>query len=104
MARRKGKKGGRRKKGGFQLVKGGLYAGAIIAPLAVAYQQSGGGAEGAKNAVMAAAFVDPTTNKFSMVHGAQIWTPVAALAVVDVVTSKVGLQRRIARGLSALGL
>lgn len=100
MAKRKF--GRRTKRSAWKMVKGVAYTGAIAAPMYIAYKQGGGGAEGVKAAALAAAFVDPATNKFSLVHGAQIWTPVAALAVTDLVTSKMGLQRRIATGVSSL--
>jgi hypothetical protein len=103
MARRR-KKSYRRKKTAFKLVKGVLYGGAIALPMYTGYNQLGGGADGAIGVIKSAAFVDPSSNKFSLAHGAQIWTPVAALTVVDLATSKLGLQRYISRGLSNLGL
>lgn len=102
MAKRR-KKSYRRKANLWRTAKGVMYAGAIAAPMYVAYQQLGGGAAGASGAIRAAAFVDPATNKFSFEHGAQIWTPVAALVAVDLVTSKLGLQKRIANGIRNIG-
>jgi hypothetical protein len=100
MARRK--KSRKKSKSMWKLTKGIIYTGAIAAPMYGAYQQAGGGAEGATAAFKAAAFVDPATGNFSFSHGAQIWTPVAAVALVDFATSKIGLQKRIGQGVSGL--
>jgi len=84
------------------MVKGVVYTGAVAVPMYNAYQQGGGGAAGATSAIKAAAFVDPTTGGFSLAHGAQIWTPVAAIAVVDFITTKVPIQAQIRRGVNNL--
>lgn len=99
MAKRK--KSRRSKKSAFRAAKGALYVGAVALPMYQAYNQLGGGANGAAGAVKAAAFMDASGN-FSMAHGAQIWKPVAVLTVVDIVTSKTGIQRRIARAISGI--
>lgn len=82
------------------MVKGVAYTGAIAAPMYVAYEQLGGGAQGAIGAVRAACFVDPVTNKISLAHGAQIWGPVAVLGIVDFITTKVPIQQKISRGIN----
>ena len=103
MARRyKKRKGGRRGASAWGMMKGALYVGAVAAPMYQGYQQLGGGADGMVGVVKGAAFMNPRTNQFSFDHGKQIWAPVAVLAVVDLVTSKVGLQRRVAQGVSRL--
>jgi hypothetical protein len=99
MARRK-KRSGRGKKSLWTLGKGALYVGAVAAPMYAYYEAGGKGSAAAVNAIKAAAFIDPGTDSFSFEKGAQIWTPVAAVALVDFVTSKVGLQKRIS---SAIG-
>jgi len=106
MARRRsyGRKrsSGRKKFSAFKLVKGVVYTGAVALPMYQAYTQLGGGATGATGAIKAAAFIDPATGSFSMAHGAQIWMPVAALAVVDFVTTKIPIQQKISRGVNNL--
>ena len=101
MARRKGKKSRRSKKSAFGMMKGVLYVGSVAAPMYMAYNQLGGGAKGAQGVMQAAAFMNQN-NQFSLDHGKQIWAPVAALAIVDLVSSKVGIQRRIATGMSKM--
>lgn len=66
-----------------------------------AYNQGGGGANGAASTIKAAAFMDSSGN-FSLDHGKQIWMPVAVLTVVDVVSSKLGLQRRISSAINGI--
>ncbi len=100
----KKKRKGSRKKSTWRLAKGALYAGAIAAPGIARYQASGGGLPGFEAAMKNYAFVNESTNGFDMASGAAMWTPVAVLAAMDVVTSKIGLQRRIARGLSGIGI
>lgn len=102
MAKRRYKKSRRHGKSAWGMLKGAMYVGAIAAPMYLGYQQLGGGINGAAGVMRSAAFVDPATNKFSMAHGAQIWTPVAAVAIVDLVSSKIGVQRRISQGVSRL--
>lgn len=102
MARRRNKKSRRHGKSAWGMMKGVLYTGAVAIPMYLGYQQLGGGINGAAGVMKAAAFVDPATNKFSMAHGAQIWTPVAALAIVDIVSSKLGAQRRISSNIGKL--
>jgi hypothetical protein len=99
---RKTRKSGSRKFSAFRLVKGIAYGGAIALPAYNAYQQLGGGAAGATGAMKCAAFIDPATDKLSLAAGAQIWTPVAAVALVDFVTTKIPVQRVISRGLRNL--
>ena len=101
MARRRKKKGGSRRKTGWKMVKGALYVGAVAAP-GVARLGGDYSSANVANMVKAYAFIDPSTNKFSLADGAQMWTPVAAVAVVDLVTSKIGLQRRIAQGIAGI--
>ena len=99
MAKRKGRKGSRRNSfSPWKTAKGAIYVGSVAAPMYTAYQQLGGGAAGATGTLKAAAFMDPATGTFSMAHGAQIWAPVAAVAVVDFVTTKLPIQRLISRG------
>lgn len=102
MARRKGKRYGRKKKSMWGMAKGVLYTGAIALPAYQGYQQLGGGTDGAVGVVKAMCFVDPATNSFSLAHGAQMWTPVAALTAVDLITTKLGLQRRIGQNISRI--
>jgi len=99
MAKRKGKKGRKSSKfSPWKTAKGIIYIGSVAAPMYTGYQQLGGGAEGATGVLKAAAFMDPRTGKFSLASGAQIWTPVAAVAAVDFVTTKLPIQRLISRG------
>lgn len=102
MARnKKAKRSGRRKFSTWGMMKGVLYTGAVAIPIYTAYTQFGGGAKGAEGAIKAACFVSPD-NKFDFARGAQIWTPVAALAVVDFATSKLPIQSRIRNGVNRL--
>ncbi len=102
MAKGKGK-GKKRysKKSAWKMAKGAIYVGAVAAPMLVAYKQSGEGIEGAKKTAMAAAFMN-NDGGFSFDHGKQIWAPVAALAIVDVISSKTGVQRRIAAAINGI--
>lgn len=90
-------KRGHSKKGMFKLVKGIVYAGALAAPLYTAYEQAGGGKAGVIGTAKAAAFMNQE-GQFSISSGAQIWAPVAAVAVVDFITTKIPIQRAISRG------
>ena len=102
MAKKGKKKGSRRsKKSAWKMAKGALYAGAVAAPMYVAYKQSGEGVEGAKKTLMAAAFMN-NNGGFSFDHGKQIWAPVAAIAIVDVLSTKVGLQRRLSAAINGI--
>jgi len=105
MARRRsyGKKrsGGRKKFSAWRMAKGVMYTGAVALPIYGAYTQGGGGAAGATAAVKAAAFMNPE-GQFSLAHGAQIWTPVAILAVVDFATTKLPIQQKISKGINNL--
>jgi len=106
MARRRSygrKRAGRRNKFSmWKMAKGVMYTGAVALPVYQAYNQLGGGANGATGAVKAACFIDPATGNFSFAHGAQIWTPVAILAVVDFATTKLPIQQKISRGINNL--
>ena len=84
------------------MVKGVAYAGAVAAPAYKSYVEGGGGANGAVWAVQRMAFIEPTTGEFSFSAGVTQWTPVVALTAVDLVTSKLGLQRRISQGMKSI--
>jgi len=103
MARRRSysrkRSSGRKKFSAWRMAKGVMYTGAVALPIYTAYKQAGGGAAGAEGAVKAAAFMDQAGN-FSLASGAQIWTPVAILAVVDFATTKLPIQQKISRGIN----
>lgn len=96
------KRTSRKKFSTWKMAKGVLYTGAVALPMYTGYQQLGGGSVGAQGVVKAACFVDPATNQFSFAHGAQIWTPVAVLAAVDFITSKVPIQAKIRNGVNSI--
>lgn len=107
MARRRSYRGRKRASGSrkfnpWKLMKGIVYTGAIAAPAYEGYKQLGGGSAGAIGVAKSMAFVDAQTNQFSLAAGAQMWTPVAAVAVVDFVTTKLPIQRIIGRGVRNL--
>lgn len=104
MANKKKKKskGGSRKFSPWKLIKGVVYTGAIVAPAYEGYKQLGGGSAGAIGVAKSMAFIDAQTNQFSLAAGAQMWTPVAAVAVVDFVTTKLPVQRILSRGVRNL--
>jgi len=105
MARRRYGRKRSRKQSTFGLVKGVVYAGSIAGPAYTRYAalKAAGKPTGEALAKTATgfAFMDWEGN-FDAMTGAECWGPVAVLTVVDLVSSRVGLQRRIARGLSQL--
>ncbi|GAI67398.1 unnamed protein product, partial [marine sediment metagenome] len=72
------------------------------APGVARYQASGGGMAGATAAAKNYAFINEATNQFDMATGAITYTPLLAVTVVDFITSKVGLQRRVASGINGI--
>jgi len=106
MARRRSysrkRRGHGKKFSAWKMAKGLIYTGAIAAPMYQSYTQLGGGATGAVGTMKNAAFVDAQTGTFSLAAGAQIWTPVAAVMLVDFVTTKIPVQRYISRGVNNL--
>ena len=103
MARRSGRRCRVRRKTLFRTMKGALYVGAIAIPAYNAYKQTAGGAEGAAQTAKAMCFIG-VDNKFSWEAGKQMWLPVGGLLVLDVATSKLGLQKRVARAISSVGM
>jgi hypothetical protein len=87
------------KKSMFKLIKGAVYVGSIVAPAYTAYEQLGGGKDGAIGTAKCFAFMNPTTGAFDFASGAQVWTPVVVVAAVDFITTKLPVQRAISRGL-----
>lgn len=84
-------------------MKGALYVGAVAIPIYDRYTTWGGAFKDKASATMSeVCFYDPEAKKFSLTSGAKIWTPVGVLTVVDLVTSKVGLQRRISSAVSGI--
>lgn len=106
MARRRSyarkRSGGRKKFSAWKMAKGIAYTGAVAAPLYTIYAANGGGALGATNALKHAAFINTADGSFSLANGAYVWAPVAALGIIDFITTKVGLQRSIQRGINGL--
>ena len=100
MARRR--KARRKSKSMWKTVKGVVYLGSIAAPAYANYVAGGEGKNGVITIFQKAGFVDPATGSFSFEAGASQWTPVAAVALVDFATSRIGLQRKVAQGVNGI--
>lgn len=100
--------GHRMKKSGFQMVKGAAYAASLALPGIASYQNyktyvyNGDAKASAIAAGKAYMGIDATTGKFSTAIAVQMYTPVAVVLAADVITSKTGLQRRIAKALNGI--
>ena len=102
MAKRR-KKGTRRKKSVFRMAKGGVYAASVALPIWQAYNQtSGTPADRGTHVLKMMAFTNPSTGKFDATYGMQIWAPVIGIGILDIATSKLGLQKRLSRSISGL--
>lgn len=85
----------------FGKVKGAIYTGAVVGPGVIAFNQYGGMANpvhALTNTLMAYGGVN--NGKFELGTLAQMWTPAAAVAVVDLVSTKLHIQSRISKGVS----
>lgn len=105
MARRKAHKRGKRFSA-WRMLKGVAYVGAIAAPAYQLYKNAGGDVAETRGAALttvlqSACFTD-TSGTIRLDRGAMIWGPVAVLGVADFLTSKMGLQRPIQRGINNL--
>lgn len=85
--------------------KGAIYAASLAAPGYNAYLQAKATGMDNKAAAVATAKAYAGMNlqgNFDMAVVAQIYTPVAVVAIGDFVTSKVGIQRRVFTALNGL--
>jgi len=108
MARRNFRRKGTRKSGKspIRMVKGIIYAGSIAAPALHAYSYYKGtgktGADLAQAVILSYAGIDANSKKFDWAVVSSMYAPVAIVAAGDIVTSKLGLQRRLAQGLRGI--
>ena len=105
MARRRyGRKAGKRthKTSTWKILKGAVYVGAVAAPLYTIYAANGGGKVGAMNAAKHAAFIDTNDGSFSEKNGMYVWAPVAMVGLVDFISSKTGIQRKVSQGIRGI--
>lgn len=104
MARRGRKKHGRKRSSTFGKVKGAVYLGSLVGPAAVAFGQMGGMSDplNAAGRTLQAMGGINKAGSFEFAVLKQMYTPVVAVAAVDIVSSKLGIQRRIGQGISRL--
>jgi len=90
MAKRRSTRRRSKKLSLFNTAKGIAYGAAIVAPGYMFYKEIPNIGQTLQR--YAGIGID---GKFSTEHVYQMWTPAAALLVADIVTDKVGVQRRI---------
>lgn len=89
-----------KKSTGWALVKTAVYVGAVAAPGYTAYKQLTGIGQDTKTALVntgkAYLGLDSAGN-LSWATAAQMYTPLAVVTAGDIITSKLGIQKRFAR-------